>query len=356
MKTSTSRRFSTMGQRILCMTGALGLLTLPACFQGDEELQRQLIEMRAALDAKDKAVEKVQTELAELQSKAQRNGGATSSGASSEELAKARQTIEDLKRQLDTAKAAASSVSATAGGTPLKIDMDAMADKLEEDLTRKAKQLRELVQSQISGGRIDEISLKSIEYPPQLVTPFSSAVTFSVVTDNGTPLRLQFPVSADLGGAWKLPTAADVQVAYKAAKDNPQGLAGNTAPSQPQTPAGGSPTQPNVGGGVQQPQQPGYAQPGGGGMRQVDANTFAFDWGDGAGAAPRQPQPQAQAPRQPQPSSGGPAVISNFNPASPGGSSAPAAPAPAPSAPAAAPSVPAPVMPVVGDRVIRFDD
>lgn len=354
-----------MGQRALCMAGALGLLSLPSCFQGDEELQRQLIEMRAALDAKDKAVEKVQAELADLQSKAQRSSSSTTSGASSEELAKAKQTIEDLKRQLDTAKAAASSVSVSAGGTPLKIDMDAMADKLEEDLTRKAKQLRELVQSQISAGRIDEISLKSIEYPPQLVTPFSSAITFNVVADNGNRLRLQFPVSADLGGTWKLPSAADVQTAYKAAKDNPQGLAGNTAPTQPQaqTQTGGTPTQqPNAGGGVQ-PQQPGYGPAGGGGMRQVDANTFAFDWGDGAGAAPRQQQPQAQAqpqPQAPQPSSGGPAVISNFTPPGAGGSGGPAAPAPspgpAPSAPAAAPAVPAPVMPVVGDRVIRFDD
>jgi hypothetical protein len=348
------------------MAGALGLLALPSCFQGDEELQRQLIEMRAALDSKDKAVEKVQTELAALQSKSQgssnSNSSSSSSGASSEELARAKQTIDDLKRQLETAKAAAAAGSVSAGGAPLKIDMDAIADKLEEDLTRKAKQLRELVQSQIPASRIDEISLKSIEYPPQLVTPFSSAITFNVVADNGNRLRLQFPVSADLGGAWKLPSAADVQTAYKVAKDNPQGLAGNTAPTQPQTQTGGVPAQqPNAGGGVQ-PQQPTAGH--GGGMRQVDANTFAFDWGDGASAAPRQPQPQAQAqpqPRAPQPSSGGPAVISNFAPPGPGGAGGPAAPAPAPgpaapSAPAAAPSVPAPVMPVVGDRVIRFDD
>lgn len=351
-----------MGQRALFMAGALGLLTLPSCFQGDEELQRQLIEMRAALDSKDKAVEKVQAELAALQSKSQGGGNSSSSssssGATSEELARAKQTIDDLKRQLETAKAAASSVSVSAGGTPLKIDMDAIADKLEEDLTRKAKQLRELVQSQIPASRIDEISLKSIEYPPQLVTPFSSAITFNVVADNGNRLRLQFPVSADLGGAWKLPSAADVQAAFKAAKDNPQGLAGNTAPAQPQaqSPVSNAPAYPGPTGGVA-PQQPAGGHSG---MRQVDANTFAFDWGDGASAAPRQQQPQAQAqpqPQAPQPSSGGPAVISNFNPASPGGSSAPAAPAPAvPSAPAAAPSVPAPVMPVVGDRVIRFDD
>ena len=56
-----------MRQRALCVAGVLGLLTLPSGFQGDEERQRQLIEMRAALDSKDKAVEKVQAELAELQ-------------------------------------------------------------------------------------------------------------------------------------------------------------------------------------------------------------------------------------------------------------------------------------------------
>lgn len=353
-----------MGQRALCMAGALGLLTLPSCFQGDEELQRQLIEMRAALDSKDKAVEKVQAELAALQSKSQgsSNTSSSSSGAGSEELARAKQTIDDLKRQLESAKAAASAGSVSTGGAPLKIDMDAIADKLEEDLTRKAKQLRELVQSQIPSSRIDEISLKSIEYPPQLVTPFSSAITFNVVADNGNRLRLQFPVSADLGGTWKLPSAADVQTAYKAAKDNPQGLAGNTAPAQPQaqSPVGNAPAYPGPTGGVA-PQQP---TGGHSGMRQVDANTFAFDWGDGPSAAPRQQQPQVQAqpqPQAPQPSSGGPAVISNFTPPGPGGSGGPATPAPAPgpaapSAPAAAPSIPAPVMPVVGDRVIRFDD
>jgi hypothetical protein len=329
---------------------------MPSCFKEDEELQRQIIEMRAALEAKGKAVEKAQAEVADLQSKAQRSGGA-GSAASSEELAKAKQTIEDLKRQIESAKAMAQTGTGASSGAPFKIDMDAIADKLEEDLTRKAKQLRELVQSQIPGGRIDEIALKSIDYPPQLVTPFSSAITFNVVADNGNHLRLLFPVSADLGGSWKLPSAADVQAAYKAAKDNPQGLAGNTGAS-PQAPAGGTVPQPPAGGGVAPP-QPGYGQPGGGGMRQIDANTFAFDWGDGAAAAPRQQQPQAQ-PQQQQPRaqqpSGGPAVISNFTPPGAGGSGGPAAPAPAPNAPAAAPSVPAPVMPVVGDRVIRFDD
>ncbi len=342
-----------MRYRVLCLAGALGVLAMPSCFKEDEELQRQIIEMRAALEAKGKAVEKAQAEVAELQSKAQRSGSA-GSAASSEELAKAKQTIEDLKRQIESAKAQAG--TGASSGAPFKIDMDAIADKLEEDLTRKAKQLRELVQSQIPGGRIDEIALKSIDYPPQLVTPFSSAITFNVVADNGNHLRLLFPVSADLGGSWKLPSAADVQAAYKAAKDNPQGLAGNTG-AAPQAPPGGTASaQPPAGGGVA-PQQPGYGPPGGGGMRQIDANTFAFDWGDGAGAAPRQPQPQAQPqPRAPQPS-GGPAVISNFAPPGPGGSGGPAAPAPAaPNAPAAAPSVPAPVMPVVGDRVIRFDD
>lgn len=361
-----------MPVRGLYLVGVLGVLMMPSCFKGDEELQRQIIELRASLDAKDKAAEKTQAEVAELQSKMQRSGNNSNASpgpsGSSEELARANVKIAELTKQLEAAKAqAASSATADASATP-KIDMDALAAKLEEDLTRKAKQLRELVQKQTPSGRIDEISLKSIEYPPQLVTPFSSAITFNVSADGGQQLRLQFPVTADLGGSWKLPSPDDVQKAYKQAKDNPQGLASNNAapPSAPASPSGtAGPSAP--------PQAPAAH---GGGMRQVDGNTFAFDWGDtpGGAAAPRQPgftqpqppsrQPQPQPqPQRPAANTGGPSVISNFVPPGSGGASPStgpgSSPAPGPGAPAA-PSTPAaappPVMPVVGDRVIRFND
>lgn len=332
--------------RGMILTGAAALLLTPSCFKEDEELQRQLIELRASLDAKTKAAEEADSKVSELQGKLQRTGG----GASSEELSKAKATIAELTKQLEAAKAAAGS-----GGSPFKIDMDAMASKLEEDLTRKAKQLRELVQGQIPSGRIDEISLKSIDYPPQLVTPFSSAITFNVLTDGGQNLRLMFPVTADLGGSWKLPTVADVQTAYKLAKETPLVAAAPTpAPAPAPGPGGAAPTP--------QPQaQPQPQAGGGGGMRQIDANTFAFDWGDGAsgGARPAQPQVQAPAP-QPQAPQQPPGVMSNFTPPAPGGAAPGPAPSPAPgaapAAPPAAPSVPPPVMPTAGpDKIIRFD-
>jgi hypothetical protein len=94
-------------------------------------------------------------------------------------------------------------------------------------------------------------------------------------------------------------------------------------------------------------------------MTQRADGVFVFDWGDGAsGAQQRQPQqpqqPQAYAP--PAAPAGAGQTYNNFVPP---GQAAPQQPASAPRAPAAAPqapSVPAPVMPVIGDRVIRFND
>lgn len=321
----------------------LSASTLSSCAREDEELQRQLIDLRASMEAKNKSVEQMQAQMTELQNQKQRSstGG---SGASSEELAKAKVRIAELEQRL-------AEVSANPAATPQigKIDMDAMAGKLEEDLTRKAKQLRELVQRQSPSSRIDEISMKSIEYPPQLVTPFTSAITFTVTIGNAAPMRLMFPVTADLGGSWKLPTPDEIQKAYKAAQEQPQGLAaGGTVPNNPgqQPGAGGAP----------QPQAGGAAGPR---MSQRQDGVFVFDWGDGT-AAPqvRQPQPQQQAYAQPPPAAApaGGQTFNNFTPPGQGGApQQPAAPAPPAAAPQA-PAAPAPVMPVVGDRVIRFND
>ena len=321
-----------------------GALMMVSCAPQDEELQRQIIETRAALDSRTKALEQVQSQIAELQSQRPRSGDAAGSG---EELAKAKATIADLTKQLESlrSQSAGASQKSTAPA-PMQLDLDAMAVKLEEDLTRKAKQLRELVQKQSPNSRIDEISMKSIQYPAELVTPFNSAITFSIAMQGGRSIRLVFPVTADLGGSWKLPGPDEVQQAYKAAQEQPEGVAfsgGTTAPAQPT----GEP-------------QSSQAQASGGrgsSMRQVDANTFVFDWGDGPTAQqPRQPQasPQPVAPRPA--STGGAQTLNNFTPP---GQIAPQAPPSAPRQPSASPqpsSVPPPVMPVVGDRVIRFND
>lgn len=320
-------------------------LGMSSCAREDEELQRQLIELRSAVDSKNKSVEQLQSQITDLQNQKQRSG-TSSSGAASEELAKAKVRIAELEQRL-------AEVSANPAATPQvgKIDMDAMAGKLEEDLTRKAKQLRELVQKQSPSSRIDEISLKTIEYPPQLVTPFTSAITFTVTVGNAAPMRLMFPVTADLGGSWKLPTPDEIQKAYKAAQEQPQGLAAGGG-------NGGSSGQPayNNGGGAPARNTGGASGPS---MTQRQDGVFVFDWGDGpsAGQQPRQAPPQQAYAPAPAPAAGGSQTFNNFTP--PG--SQPAVPAPAaaqppPAAAPQAPSVPAPVMPVVGDRVIRFND
>jgi hypothetical protein len=327
----------------------LGLATalLSSCGKGDEELQRQLIELRGTVDAKDKAMEQLESQVASLQSQKQPAVVNNIPGASAEELAKAKARIAELEQRV-------ASASANPAASPQlgKIDVEEIAEKLEEDLTRKAKQLRELVQRQSPTSRIDEISLKSIEYPPQLVTPFNSAITFTVTEGGGAPMRLMFPVTADLGGSWKLPTPDEIQKAYKAAQQQPQGLAtsGTQGLQQGQPQAGNVP-----------PQQQPAASGGGARMSQRSDGVFVFDWGDGAASAQPQQraQPQAQQAYAPQPApAGGPQTYNNFVP--PGQAAAQPQPQPqAPRAPAAAPqapSVPAPVMPVVGDRIIRFND
>jgi hypothetical protein len=340
MKTSDRTDFFAM---VLGKTRILLLFpiaaSLSSCMKGDEELQRQLIELRTAVDAKSKAAEQLEAQVADLRNRGQ-HPDAAPSVASSEELVKAKARITELEQRL-------AAVSANPASPPQmgKLDMDEMAGKLEDDLSLKAKQLREMVQRQSPSSRIDEISLKSIEYPPQLVTPFNSAITFTVSEGAGMPMRLMFPVTADLSGSWKLPTADEVQKAYKAAREQPRGVAS----TQPQ---GG---QPSLQGNAQGQPQPASSGGGGARMTQRADGVFVFDWGDApSGGQTRQPTQNAAQPR---PASGGPQTVNNFvPPGQTGGAQQPAAPPRAPAAAPQAPSVPAPVMPVVGDRIIRFND
>jgi hypothetical protein len=342
MKTSGRTHFFAMALgRAQILLLFLIATSLSSCMKGDEELQRQLIELRTAVDTKTKAAEQLEAQVADLQNRSQ-HPAAAPSVASSEELVKAKARITELEQRL-----AAASANPGAPAPMGKIDMDEIAGKLEDDLTRKAKQLRELLQRQSPSSRIDEISLKSIEYPPQLVTPFNSAITFTVSEGTGTPMRLMFPVTADLSGSWKLPTPDEIQKAYKAALEQPQGAVAST-------PQAGQPA--NQGSPQAQPQA---TSSGGGGARMTQRGdgVFVFDWGDApSGGQPRQP---AQNTAQPRPAAtGGPQTVNNFVPpgSQPGGAPQPEAQPRAPAAAPQAPSVPAPVMPVVGDRVIRFND
>lgn len=371
MKTRyTPARFSIPLRHASSLLAVLGTVALSSCAREDDALQSQIIETRAAMEQRSRELEQTQAQLNELKEKMQRMGGAS---ASSDEVARLKARNAELEDQLAAARKQTSTADA-----PAKFDMDAIASRLEDDLTRKAKQLRELVQKQTPGGRVDEISLKSIEYPRELLATFNSAITFNILAESGQKLRLVFPVTADLGGAWKLPAPAEVQAAYVQAQSQPAGASpGNSgaawagagseiAPSSSPAPASTQAAAPHVAASAPAPSAPQAPASSGAqsGMRQVDANTFVFSWGDSRGGGGGQAQPQAQAPRPAaQPAAPAPAPvqgntpIANFTPPGPGG----AAPAPAPAAPsrgaapAAATPPPAAVMPVQQDITIRFD-
>ena len=279
--------------RPIISRAALGAAVfLCGCMKGDEELQRQLVATRTALEAKTKALDQAQSQAADS--------------------AKDNARVSELEQQL-----AAALLQPAAPGAPQKLDLDALKDKLEADLTSKARQLRELVLKQTGAVRIDEISIKGIDYPPQIITPFRSAITFALSGDGGQAILLMFPVTADLNGSWKLPGPDKVQQAYKEAKNviASNARAAVNAESNPLSPSQG-PTAPSTGTA---------------GFRQIDPNTYLFDFGDKRGPAATPGLPQSPVPSAP-----------------PSQSSA-SPPNPQPSV-----TVPSPIMPVQRDIIIKF--
>jgi hypothetical protein len=314
-----------------CAAALAGVLLLGGCARQDEELQRQLVETRAALAAKTKALEQAESQRAAPPAPAP----AEPSAASAEELAKARARIGELESQLAAAKQQAAPATPSAPA-PAKLDLDSLREKLEADLTGKAKTLREILLKQAGVAHIDEIGIRGIEYPPEIIAPFRSAITFALSSSDGRQLRLVFPVTADLEGSWSLPGPDKVQQAYRQVKDAaPAEPAVASAPVDTPRPASTLPA-------PAPPSQPPGSAPPASGFRQLDSNTFQFDWGDGTkGGSKMRTDPQpAAAPSAP--------VAAAPEPTK---RAAPAAPA-APVQPE--PSVPKPVMPVQRDIIIKF--
>ncbi len=293
---------------------ALGaFFLLGGCAREDEDLQRQLVEMRETLAAKSKALEQAESQRISqpLPTPAQ------TTGISTDELARAKSRIADLESQLAEAKQHASAAPASS-----KRDFDGLKDKLESDLTSKAKILRELLLKQAGVTQIDEIGIRNIEYPPEIIAPFRSAITFTLAASDGRKLRLVFPVTTDYDGSWSLPGPDKVQQAIKQVKDN--------APAEPSGASAPTGTQLSSGGSI--PRNPtGSAKTNPAGFQQVDTNTFQFDWGDRSkgGAKPRQNSPEPTVP-----------TVS-------------AQPSPAPPAKPEV-TAPKPIMPVQRDIIIKF--
>ena len=218
-------------KRISSFATLAGLTALFAtsCTKEDEALQRQMAELRSSLSAKSEALEKIQSQSADLQGRLQQLEQNSSTSRPSQDppakdtaslaaLNKAQARIRELEQALETARRTTPPPTEAASNT--KLDLDVMRDKLQEDLTRKARQLGETVQRQSSGSRIEEMSLKGIEYPPEVISPFRSSITL-VVASGGQKLKLVFPVTADLSGRWSLPGPDEIQKYYRQALDHP---------------------------------------------------------------------------------------------------------------------------------------
>jgi hypothetical protein len=312
----------------------LAAALLAGCAREDEELHRQVVELRADVQAKNRELEELRAKAANTSSQTP-----TAPPSSNAELTKAQARIGELEGEVAKLNAKlndqAKSQPEPATSISMKFDADSIKDKLENDLTRKASELRDLVLRQSGITSISEISIKRVELPPEVITPFHSAITFTLL-DNGKPLRVQFPVTADFGGSWRLPSPDKIQQACQQAREQ---MAAGTPPAPPPaespgaSPAPATPS-PAPARTVASQSPSTNRTPS---MRRVDSNTFVMDWGDKPAAAPAQ-SPSAT------PSSSAPAPGSGLR--TPSGQGA--APAPA------SPNVPPPVMPVQRDIIIKF--
>lgn len=315
------------------------------CAKPDEELQKQIVELRAELQSKTKALEEAKAKTSTVTPPTPVTPATV--GPSAAELAQAKARVGELEGEVAKLKTANAALDEKLKNQPspasdkpisMKFDVDVLKDKLEDDLTKKAAELRDLVLRQHGVTAINEISVQRLQLPPEVITPFHSAITFTI-TDNGKPLRVQFPVTADFGGSWRLPSPDKIQQACQQAREQMASGGGPGAepppapappPSSPQ-PARSVASTPPAGSGNRTPK-----------MKQVDANTFVMDWGDNKGSPSATGQPTTVV-HTPSPSST-PNNITITN----------APNMPEHSNPAPAKNVPPPVMPVQRDIIIKF--
>lgn len=307
---------------------ALAGLLLSGCLGEDEQLHRQLQDLRAELKtAEDRAAE-AETKVRELSAKVSETPppAPVSATADPAELKSARERIASLEKELAAAKA---SPPAATAPTQTAESYKELAKQLQTELMQKVSELSDQLQSQIPSADVQEVTVKRIRPPEEIATAFSSAITFTLLDSSRQPVPLSFPVQAGLDGTWKIPTVEDVKRVYSdMARGIPQSApAVAAAPSQGAAPAAAQPT------------QPASAPASGGGsfVKQSDGSILV-NWDGNASAAPPAPAPSpalapAAATLQPPPQVSQPAQ---------------------PQRPAA-PAIPAPVMPVQQDIIVRFE-
>ena len=269
------------GKITLCVAASAASLFLTGCSE-DPGLQEKLTRLQAELQEKNRQIQEIQSAL------------------------------EKSKVELRNAQASPSSrtkPAESAAVTPQFLPKD----QVEASYAEASKAMQQRVQGELKDSTIE----KCLLYPvvmPTAAYPYNSKISLTVRADSGHSYRLEFPVSADVNGAWTFPEASDINGALAESRQHDQGnttVSNSTLPpSNKQTPSGPDPRQ--VASNRQAPTPGAQLVPG-----QNASETKVFDWGDRKSTpAPRQtpantntapiaptPPPQATPARQATPSS-----------------------------------------------------
>ncbi len=285
----------------LTLLGAGTLLALAGCFDNDPGLQERLVRTQAELQDRSRRVQELESAL---------------------EKARATPT-----------PAVTEPSPATAAATPAMLTKE----QLEETYVAAAKDMRQKVESELSGYAVENCTLFKVDMP-SVALPYTSKVALNLRSSAGQPYRLEFPVGADWSGKWTFPATGDVVATLEKVQTQ--------AAASPRPPAGGGsggggPRGPAAsGGGSSAPVRPvgRYGE----GPANTAVETIEMSWGNSRRspgvAAPRQPVPDA-------PTAGG------------GGSQTPrvsSAPQPSPPPGNAAGGPPRPAMQAERDVLIQF--
>lgn len=295
MQTPRSRRLPRIAPG-LSLLGAGTLLALAGCFDNDPGLQERLVRTQAELQDKSRRVQELETAL---------------------EKARA-----DARDRPTTPPAETASTPAPAA-VPAMLNRE----QLEETYVVAAKDMRQKVESGLTGYAVEKCTLFKVDMP-SVALPYTSKVALNLRSSAGQPYRLEFPVGADWSGKWSFPTPGDVAATLEKASAQAGGGGPPARTPAGAGPRGGSSSTANAG----TPARPsGRAAEG---PATTGVETIEMNWGGRSSpgvAAPRQPAPpEASAPVAAGGSRATPPRVSpagDSAPAAPGSGTAPARPA-----------------------------
>lgn len=248
----------------LTLLGAGALLALAGCFDNDPGLQERLVRTQADLQEKTRKVQELETAL---------------------------------EKARERTPAPAETPAAASAPTPAMLTKE----QLEETYVAAARAMRQQVESDLSGYKVENCALFKVDMP-SVALPYTSKVALNLRSAAGQPYRLEFPVGADWSGKWTFPATGEIVAtlekapAQAAAGANGSGAGSRGGPSAPARPAGRH---------VEGP-------------ANTSVETVEMTWGSNNRRAPGVAAPAPQTPRASSvPPAGNPAPAPSSGPARP---------------------------------------